>query len=39
MNPPALVLIVDDIAANRLTLRELLASPNYRLIETAEAPP
>jgi len=38
MNPPALVLIVDDIAANRLTLRELLASPDYRLIEAADGP-
>jgi PAS domain S-box-containing protein len=32
------VLVVDDVAANRLTLRELLHSENYHLIEAADGP-
>jgi PAS domain S-box-containing protein len=32
---PSTILIVDDIAANRDTLVELLASPDYRLVEAA----
>jgi len=35
MNPPAIILIVDDVAANRETLRELFAAENYRLLEAA----
>ena len=38
MNPRATVLVVDDIAANRQTLCELLDPENYRLIEAADGP-
>ena len=36
MNAPATILLVDDIAANRDTLRELLEAENYRLLEAAD---
>jgi two-component system cell cycle sensor histidine kinase/response regulator CckA len=36
MNTPAIILIVDDVAANRETLRELFAAENYRLLEAAD---
>ena len=36
MNNTATVLIVDDIAANRETLHELLDTPDYRLIEAPD---
>ena len=36
MNPPAIILVVDDVAANRETLRELFALENYRLLEAAD---
>ncbi len=35
---PATILIVDDIAANRETLRELLSAENYRFIEAVDGP-
>ena len=35
---PATILLVDDIAANRETLRELLSAENYRFIEAADGP-
>ncbi len=38
MNPPAIILIVDDIAANRETLRELLDLPDYRVVEATDGP-
>jgi PAS domain S-box-containing protein len=42
LHPPvrdtSTVLVVDDLAANRQTLRELLESENYRLIEAADGP-
>ena len=38
MNTPAIILIVDDVAANRETLRELFAAENYRLLEAADGP-
>ena len=36
MNQPATILIVDDIGANRETLRELLNHENYWLVEAAD---
>ncbi len=36
MNQPATILVVDDIVANRETLRELLDPEAYRLIEAAD---
>ena len=36
MNAPATILLVDDIAANRETLRELLDAQDYHLIEAAD---
>jgi PAS domain S-box-containing protein len=38
LDQPATILVVDDIAANRQTLRELLDPENYRLIEAADGP-
>jgi PAS domain S-box-containing protein len=38
MNPPATILIVDDIVANRETLCELLNTEDYRLVEAADGP-
>jgi CheY-like chemotaxis protein len=38
MNEAATILVVDDIEANRLTIRELLDSDNYRLIEASDGP-
>ncbi len=38
MNPPATILLADDLAANRETLRELLEPEHYRLIEAADGP-
>lgn len=38
MNQQSTVLVVDDIAANRQTLLELLSDENYRLIEAADGP-
>jgi PAS domain S-box-containing protein len=38
MNQPATILIVDDIDANRETLRELLDQENYRLVEAPDGP-
>ncbi len=38
MPPPAIILIVDDVAANRDTLRELFAAENYQLWEAADGP-
>ncbi len=38
MNPPSIILIVDDVAANRETLRELFATENYQLWEAADGP-
>jgi PAS domain S-box-containing protein len=38
MSHSATILIVDDIAANRDTLCELLASPEYQLVEAADGP-
>jgi CheY-like chemotaxis protein len=36
MNAPATILIVDDFAANRETLRELLGAEDSRLVEAAD---
>ena len=36
MNQPAIILIVDDVAANRQTLCELLDAQDYRLVEAAD---
>ncbi|MFA6286326.1 MAG: response regulator [Opitutaceae bacterium] len=36
MNPSSTILVVDDIAANRETLRELLDPENCRLVEAAD---
>jgi CheY-like chemotaxis protein len=36
MTQPSIILIVDDVAANRETLCELLDSPDYRLVEAAD---
>jgi two-component system, cell cycle sensor histidine kinase and response regulator CckA len=36
MSAPAIILIVDDVIANRETLRELLDTNDYRLIEAAD---
>ena len=36
MNPSSTILVVDDIAANRETLRELLEPEAYRLVEAAD---
>jgi putative two-component system response regulator len=38
MSHSATILIVDDIAANRETLRELLDMPGYEIIEAANGP-
>ena len=38
MNQPVTILIVDDVAANRQVLRELLDLPEYNLIEAADGP-
>ncbi len=38
MSEPATILIVDDIAANREILRELLERQAYRLVEAADGP-
>jgi PAS domain S-box-containing protein len=38
MNAPATILVVDDVAANRDTLRELLEPEGYRLLEAADGP-
>jgi PAS domain S-box-containing protein len=38
MNRPAIVLVVDDSAANRQLLRELLAADKYRVLEAADGP-
>lgn len=38
LNKTATVLVVDDVAANRQTLGELLDSENYRLIEARDGP-
>jgi DNA-binding response OmpR family regulator len=38
MNPPAIILLVDDVAANRETLRELFATESYQLMEAADGP-
>ena len=36
MNPLPLVLVVDDLAANRDTLRELLGEANYEIVEASD---
>jgi PAS domain S-box-containing protein len=38
MSDSATVLVVDDVAANRLTLRELLEPDDYHIIEAANGP-
>jgi PAS domain S-box-containing protein len=38
MNTPATILLVDDVPANLETLRELLETDQYRLIEAADGP-
>ena len=38
MKQPAIILIVDDVAANRDTLRELLGEDDFQLIEAADGP-
>ncbi|MBI5801964.1 MAG: response regulator [Verrucomicrobia bacterium] len=38
MNHPSTILLVDDHAANRHTLIELLDNPDYRLVEAADGP-
>jgi DNA-binding response OmpR family regulator len=38
MPQPSIILIVDDVAANRETLRELLDAQNYRFVEAADGP-
>jgi two-component system cell cycle sensor histidine kinase/response regulator CckA len=38
MNIPATILLVDDNAANRETLRDLLDAQDYRLVEAADGP-
>ncbi|HXC01529.1 MAG TPA: response regulator [Opitutaceae bacterium] len=38
MNHPATILVVDDTLANRETLRELLATEDYQLVEVADGP-
>jgi PAS domain S-box-containing protein len=38
MNQPAIILVVDDIAANRETLHELLDAEAYRVVEAADGP-
>ena len=38
MNQPASILVVDDVAANRETLRELLDAPHYGVVEAADGP-
>jgi len=38
MNQPAIILVVDDVAANRETLRELFATENYQLLEASDGP-
>jgi len=38
MKQPATILVVDDIGANRETLRELLDPGDYRLVEAADGP-
>ena len=38
MSQAATILVVDDIPANLETLRELLDTPDYRLVEAADGP-
>jgi PAS domain S-box-containing protein len=38
MNKPAIILIVDDIASNRDTLRELLEPEGYQIVEAGDGP-
>ncbi len=38
MNQPAIILVVDDVAANRETLRELLDALDYQVVEAADGP-
>jgi len=38
MTQPSIILVVDDIAANRQTLRELLDAPDYLVLEAADGP-
>ncbi len=38
MKQLAIVLVVDDVAANRQTLTELLEGENYRIVEAADGP-
>lgn len=38
MNQPATILIVDDLAANRETLTELLTADGFRFVEAADGP-
>jgi len=38
MSQPAIILVVDDIAANRQTILELLDAPDYRFVEAADGP-
>lgn len=38
MNPPPLILVVDDVATNRETLLELLEGQDYRVMEAADGP-
>ena len=38
MKQPAIILIVDDVAANRDTLRELLDAPHYTVVEAGDGP-
>ena len=38
MNQPATILLVDDLAANRETLAEMLVADGYRLAEAADGP-
>ncbi|MBI4622004.1 MAG: response regulator [Verrucomicrobia bacterium] len=38
MNTPATIFLVDDVAANRDTLRELLDGQGYQVVEAADGP-
>jgi PAS domain S-box-containing protein len=38
MNLPPIILVVDDVATNRETLRELLDAQDYRVMEAADGP-
>jgi len=38
MNQPASILVVDDVPANRETLRELLDAPHYTVVEAGDGP-